>query len=147
MRVIALDPGEMTGYAYGDIFDDKLIIRHHGYATWKETGIMLYAQQLGGNPFSVIVYESWRLRLRDELYGSDMQPSQCIGQIKAAAHWPPTKAILVVNEPSTKPVADKYMERFGIALPKSDVEHNRDAIRHLVHYAVSKKKVKEIVYG
>lgn len=146
MRVAALDPGEQTGYAFGRIEDDILTIESYGYLPWVQFCYRLYNTQLSDDPFRVIVYESWRLRKTKELYGSDLQSVQCVGQIKACAQWVEPHAVLVTNEPAYKPVADRFMESYGIELPTGEVEHHRDAIRHLVHYAVTKKKVKEIYY-
>lgn len=147
MRVIGIDPGEQTGFAMGRIIDGVLIIEEYGWLPWVQFCYKLFNTQIGDNPFQVIVYESWRLRKPKELYGSDLQSVQCVGQIKACAQWPEKHAILVTNEPAYKPVADGFMKHYDITLPTGDVEHHRDAIRHLVHYAVDKKQVKEIYYG
>ena len=147
MRIVAIDPGEQTGYAFGRVLGKSLVIEDYGWLPWMQFCYRLFNTQNGDDPFKVIVYESWRLKKPKELYGSDLQSVQCVGQIKACAHWVKPSAILVTNEPSYKPVADGYMLKYGIELPTGEVEHHRDAVRHLVHYGVSQLQVKDINYG
>lgn len=146
MRIIAFDPGEETGWAHGYIKDSVLHIVDHGWTPWVECCYRFAKTQMGENPFEVVIYETWNLRLPKELYGSDMPSSQCIGQIKAAATWFKPAAMLVRSAPANKPVADSFMRKLAVSLPTSPVEHNRDAVRHLVHYSVHKLGVREVIY-
>ncbi len=142
MRIIAIDPGEMTGWAIGTIEDGKLTLEQFGYDPWKQFVVNLAKVQAGDDPFGTIVYESWRLRPQNakQLTGSDFPSSQCIGAIKLSA-WT-SGAALATSEPSNKPVIDRQMGSADAYLPKRDtVEHYRDAIRHLYWYAVNKAGV------
>lgn len=96
----------------------------------------------GEDPFDIIVYESWRMRAANAkgLIGSDFPSVQCIGAIKLSA-WA-SGAKLVTSEPSNKPVIDRQMGGADAYLPKRDqVEHYRDAVRHLYWYAVNKEGI------
>lgn len=142
MRVIAFDPGEMTGWAIGTLYpEERLVIDSFGFDPWKKAAMDYMRVMEGDNPFDVVVYESWRLRRgkEKELIGSDMQSSQCIGIIKYGA-WK-AHAQLVTSEPAYKPVIDAMMGG-TLYLPNRDrVEHYRDAVRHLCWYAVTKADV------
>jgi hypothetical protein len=155
-RIIAIDPGEMTGWAIGRIQDTliergipgaevpvkELVLEQFGYDPWKVFVMNLANVQEGEDPFGTIVYESWRLRPQNakQLVGSDFPSSQCIGAIKLAG-WR-SGAQLVTSEPSNKPVIDRQMGGAEIYLPKRDtVEHYRDAVRHLYWYAVNKEGI------
>ena len=131
--ILAIDPGIETGYAVGRINGKgKLDVLKHGWMPWKEFVVSLHNSTVDYDTF---VYESWRLRAKEarSLIGSDLQSSQCIGAIKLVA-W--TRGIrLVTQEPSDKPTANKWIAAAGIDLPRSEVDHNRDALRHLYYYA------------
>ena len=130
-HILAIDPGHETGWARGMILNDRLTVTGHGWTPWKEFVMALYNTK---EEYDTIVYESWRLRAAEarSLIGSDLQSSQAIGAIKLVA-W--TRGIkLVTQEPSDKSTANRWIAAAGITLPKSDVEHNRDALRHLYYY-------------
>jgi hypothetical protein len=140
-RVIAFDPGEQTGWAIGVITGDSMVITAFGYDPWKKASMDYMRAMDGGQPFDVVVYESWRLRREKakELSGSDMQSSQCIGIIKYGA-WK-HKRQLVTSEPAYKPVIDAMMGGTEYLPERDRVEHYRDAVRHLCWYAVTKAGV------
>ncbi|MCW0193379.1 MAG: hypothetical protein OJJ55_19015 [Rhodococcus sp.] len=149
-RIIAIDPGEMTGWAIGRIqtyecdSDEpkQLLCEQFGYDPWKKFVMNLDTVQLGDSPFDIIVYESFRIRstAAKALIGSDVPTAQCIGAIKLAA-WR-SGAKLVTSEPSNKPVIDRQMGGAEEYLPKRDqVEHYRDAVRHLHWYAINKEGI------
>lgn len=145
--VIAIDPGEMTGWARGYIEDSELVIESNGYTPWTEF-VITFADRMAEDPppYQTVVYESWRLRKSSamDLVGSDLQSSQCIGAIKLAC-WLAQKRghfVRVRNqEPAIKNVIDS-MKGGKDYLPKSDKEHPKDAVRHLWYYAVTDRKVK-----
>lgn len=137
--VAAFDPGEQTGWAYAHVDDNGLHNLSFGYDPWKVVAARVLNRQLGDNPFEVVVYESFRLRAPNakQLVGSDFQTPQCIGALKVAA-WH-SGALLVTSEPSNKPVIDAAMGGPEQYLPKRhQVEHYRDAVRHLYWYALFK---------
>lgn len=141
-RMIAFDPGEVTGWAIGLLNTDaqpkRMEIFAFGHDPWKKVSLEYDRTMRGDNPFEIVVYESWRLRKgkEKEMIGSDMQPSQGIGIIKLGA-WV-AKAQLITSEPMYKDVIDSQMGGTEY-LPKRDgVEHERDAVRHLCWAAVNK---------
>lgn len=140
-RVIAFDPGEQTGWAFADLSPAGIENLKFGYSPWKVAVSELLRAQLGENPFDAVVYESWRLRSTKakELVGSDLQSSQCIGGIKLAA-WH-SNAFLISSEPSNKPVIDQMMGGTEYLPARDQVEHYRDAVRHLYWYAATKEKI------
>lgn len=158
-RIIAIDPGEMTGWAIGRIEPyvyyadppeggdlplpppNQLIVEQFGYDPWKAFVINFANVMEGDNPFDIVVYESFRIRATaaKALTGSDVPTAQAIGAIKLAA-WR-AGAQLVTSEPSNKPVIDRQMGGTDY-LPKRDqVEHYRDAVRHIHWYAVNKEGI------
>lgn len=140
MRIIALDPGVSTGWAYGEVKDGKLEVTNHGWDHWDTFALKLHERMSEKHEWDVMVYETWRLTRRgaDNLLGSDLQPSQAIGAYKMCA-WLSSKSghdvQIVGQEPAIKDVVDGWMG--GTAyLPTSEVEHNRDALRHLWYYVL-----------
>lgn len=144
--IIAIDPGEMTGWARGQVDDGSVHIEAHGYTPWQDF-VIAFAERMEEDPppYDVVVYESWRLRRSSalELVGSDLQSSQCIGAIKLAC-WRAQRRGHVVRirnqEPAIKNVIDS-MKGGKDYLPTSDKEHNKDAVRHFWFYAVTEEGV------
>ena len=142
MRVISFDPGEQTGVAVGTIEVPDLRIESFGWDRWLDAA---YRFRRGATGFDHCVYESWRLTKRGAktLLGSDMPWSQFIGMMKMVCldHEIPM---------STQPPADKYWldDLMGNTdyLPKGSVEHHRDALRHLIKYALLEHGATRIVY-
>lgn len=139
-RIIAIDPGEATGWAIGEI-DTKagtFQVEDWGHDPWKVFSMTYMNVMLGDYPFQIVVYESWRLRpeAAKPLIGSDFPAVQGIGIIKYGA-WH-RKAQLVTSEPSNKPIIDAQMGGTGYLPARDSVEHYRDALRHLYWYAINK---------
>lgn len=146
-RIMAIDPGEMCGWAVGYIEDGELVVEKSGYDPWTNFVVHFHGRMTDGEPaYDTIVYESWRLRKSSamDLIGSDLQSSQCIGAIKLAA-WIAQKNGYAVRvrsqEPAIKNVIDS-MKGGTDYLPKSDKMHPKDAVRHLWYYGVTERKVK-----
>lgn len=152
-RIIAIDPGEMTGWAIGKVYDSwtddvngkerpaSLLVEQYGYDPWKGF-VMNFANVMeGGNPFDIVVYESFRIRATaaKALTGSDVPTAQCIGAIKLSA-WR-SGAGIVTSEPSNKPVIDRQMGGTDYLPRRDQVEHYRDAVRHIHWYAVNKEGI------
>lgn len=145
-RIIALDPGDMTGWATARVNGRCLSVTGSGYGPWKEIGLKLWRAQSSPDPFTHIVYEAWRLRPGHErsFIGSAIPSIQMVGQIKASAWWAPVDVALASQEPNIKPVIDKQMARWRghpDYLPSSEVEHDRDALRHLYYYTLNTLKL------
>ena len=141
-RVIAFDPGEQTGVAIGTIDANVLEVEHFGWDRWMDAA---YRFKRGAEGFDHCVYESWKLTARGakNLKGSDMPWSQFIGMMKMVCH--DNDITLSVQEPAEKYVIDARMGDLDY-LPKGEVEHHRDALRHLIKYAVENHNVKSIEY-
>lgn len=142
IRIIALDPGHQTGWARGVIEEGRLKDVVHGWSDWRSLSLALHKTMTGPEPYDIVVFEDWRLRASSarEMLGSDMQSSQGIGAIRlccwlAMANGHPV--IIEVQQPSHKAPANALIERYGLKLPKSEVEHNRDALRHLWYYCLT----------
>lgn len=145
MRIIAFDPGEQTGYATGHLLDKALVIDSHGWDRWLQSA---YNFRAGAetNPFDHCVYESWKLTPRGakNLVGSDMPWSQFIGIMKIVCY--DHNIPLSHQEPAAKYWLDDVMGGTSY-LPKSDVEHNRDALRHLIIYGIKRHKIAAVEYN
>lgn len=140
-RIIAIDPGEMTGWAIGRLDETGLTVEQYGYDPWKQFVMNMADVQEGANPFDIIVYESFRIRstAAKALTGSDVPTAQCIGAIKLSGWRSGTK--LVTSEPSNKPVIDSQMGGTDYLPRRDKVEHYRDAVRHIHWYAVNKEGI------
>ena len=146
MRVIAFDPGEQTGYAVGTIDGDVLRVEAFGWDRWRDSA---YRFRAGAEGFDHCVYESWKLTRRGAktLVGSDMPWSQFIGMMKMVC-WD-NQITMSVQEPAEKYVINARMtgdENGSDYLPAGPVEHHKDALRHLIKYAVEKHGVTSIQY-
>lgn len=142
MRVIAFDPGEQTGVATGTIDGNVLTIDLFTWDRWMDAA---YRFRRGAEEFDHCVYESWKLTETGArtLRGSDMPWCQFIGMMKMVCH--DNKITLSVQEPAEKYVIDARMGGTDY-LPKGEVEHHRDALRHLIKFAVEKHSVTTIQY-
>ena len=142
MRVISFDPGEQTGVAVGVIEDGRVVVEHHGWDRWVDAA---YRYKRGADDFDHCVYESWLLTKRGakNLLGSDMPWSQFIGMMKMISWDHGTD--LTRQEPADKYWLDAVMGGTDY-LPKSEVEHNRDALRHLFIYAIRNHGVATFQY-
>jgi hypothetical protein len=113
VRVIALDPGKLWGWAAADIDDngewsnlEHGIMQAKVIALWlaDEQGVFKPGEEWHGDAestFDVLVYEDWVLyRAHAEEYiGSDMPYSQMIGQIRFIGWLSDTR---VVKQPAAR---------------------------------------------
>ena len=136
VKLIAIDPGEETGWATGYVHDVRLTVTDSGWMDVKT--FMVKFQRVQCNPLTrkdYVIYEAFHLRpdKARELIGSSFPTVECIGAIKTAT-WV-HGGILVRQFPKHKPVIDAWMGGTKY-LPTGDgVEHRRDALRHL-YFAV-----------
>lgn len=154
MRVLAIDPGEMVGWAHGTISrvhqqssdpaapltTHTLELTGHGISSLKDMAMAVYSK---AGDYDVIVYETWRLRASkaQTFIGNDFPTVQLIGMIRLAAWVAGTK--LVDQGPGIKTTAEKSMKSmrpdlWEIVEPalkgRHDDGHHGDAILHLHHY-------------
>lgn len=140
LNIIAIDPGIETGYAIGSVDDNKLTLVKHGWSPWKAF-VLAFHERMMEDPYDVVVYESWLLQASKakQMIGSDMQSSQAIGAIHLST-WLAMRAghkvKLVTQHPAHKTPANAWIQKLGLYLPTSEVEHNRDGIRHLYYYCI-----------
>jgi len=142
LRVIAFDPGEQTGVATGLIVGQILDVSHFGWDRWVDAA---YRFKRGAASYDHCVYESWKLTARGakNLRGSDMPWSQFIGMMKMVCH--DNNITLSVQDPAEKYVIDARMGGTDY-LPNGEVEHHRDALRHMIKFAVEQHSVTTISY-
>lgn len=143
---MAIDPGVTTGWAVGTITDPEgdgrleLHVERAGYDPWRSFVMMLDdAMQDPTRRFDVVVYETWRLYKSHAMtqVGSDMPSSQCVGCIWMAverARRAGHKVELLDQPAAYKKIIDARMGGAETYLPASDVDHDRDAVRHLWYY-------------
>lgn len=162
MRVIALDPGKLTGWAAADIDEvGEWGNLKHGIMGEKEMVLSLAGDQgleqtyqnrsvlrSRGGPhpiYAVIVYENWVLYRKhaEEYIGSDMPYSQQIGQYRLIAWLSGAK--IVKHDAARKTLALKQARSFHpeLAAKVEDIQvrahkdaHDGDALLHLFGYTV-----------
>lgn len=138
-RVLAVDPGERTGWARALINTEtgELTEISQGVSPLKDFALALHKRI---DTYDTLVYEVWRLypHKAKKLVGNDMQPSQLVGMIRLCA-WLHPKVKLVSQGARIKKVADATMpDELKQRMSLSSEEHDQDALRHLWHYAWSK---------
>ena len=146
MRVMAIDPGVTTGWAIGnyDAATKTLAVEASGYTPWREFAVMIFeAMQDPERRFDHVVYETWRLYKTHAMtqVGSDMPSSQCVGCIWLAVEMANRGGhrCTISDQPAAyKKVIDARMGGPETYLPKSEVDHDRDALRHLWYWAMRK---------
>lgn len=157
MRVLAIDPGERVGWAWGNIqhhaddcggceelrggkHDQRLYLGDFGINSYKDFALKLH--KAAGN-YDVIVYETWRLSANKAktFVGNDFPSVQFIGMVRLCAWLAGVK--LVHQGPAIKATAEKSMrsmrpDLWEIVEPAlkgaHDDGHHGDAILHLWHF-------------
>lgn len=133
LKVIAIDPGERTGWARATVVDGVIGEPVHGVSALQD-----FALKLGQviSDYDVVIYETWRLypHMARKMIGNDMQPSQLVGIIRYLG-WTNPGVKLVSQGANIKDYADKTMpepwqERMAVA----SEEHDQDALRHLWYW-------------
>jgi hypothetical protein len=142
INVLAIDPGEKVGWAWGEILDERFLqVRSHGIQHLKPFALELATPEapLFIERFDVVIYERWRLQARyaQQLTGNDMQTSQLIGMIRLLAWQHSVK--LVAQDPKDYKqgwvVAPPTVRAILDTLPKAhDESHDGPALGHLAHY-------------
>lgn len=148
-HVIALDPGQRTGWASARMDVDRFELIASGVKAQREMALWLAEQQgvafmnnpgrweYVGREYDVLVWESWRPFLKngsmDWIKGDRLLPAQHVGQIRLIAWLSGARG--VEQEPSQK---KPYLASLPPALRALDAEsseqHDQDARRHLWGY-------------
>lgn len=136
-RVIAIDPGDTTGYAFGTVTDGTIALDGFGQDEWLAFCEWLYGALINRR-FDAVVVESWRLRGRagSALTGSALIPVQAIGAIRLSCAL--SRTPLHAQEPAIKSVIDRMMD--GTAYLPTGSTHAKDAARHLFYHFMTTTK-------
>lgn len=132
-KILAIDPGERTGWATGESTPDGLVVTGQGVAPLKN-----FAVKLGESfeNYDTVLYETWRLyaNMAKRLVGNDMQPSQLVGMIRYISWLNPSVKLVSlgadVKKTAEKTAPDEIKER----LLRSSEEHDKDALLLLWFY-------------
>lgn len=160
MRVIAIDPGKLCGWAAADIdLEGEWTNLQHGILGAREMSLTLAEDQSIASAgetytspeYGLIVVESWRLYRdhADEYVGSDMPYSKSIGQYELIGWLSDTP--VVFSEPHRKKYALRQMAAFRPTLAAyvednmqraHEDAHDMDAIIHLWAWTVDNRNVR-----
>lgn len=134
LRLLAIDPGELVGWANGTAHPGLLELDGHGITPAKE-----FMLKLGKviEDYDLVIYENFRLiknRLRD---GDALLTPQIVGMIRYLG-WI-SNVTLVKQSPTIKGTADKaatgiFKDLIERESSVHDDAHDIDAIRHLYYY-------------
>lgn len=150
-RVIALDPGERTGWASALVSENRISELQHGVLPQKEMAFQLaewqavgpigkddYPPEASERAFDVIVWETWRPRPKAGsmawIQGDALLSAQHVGQIRFIGWLSGAK--LVGHGPEKKTVALASMT--GVLRARMEdcpEQHDADALLHLWLYA------------
>lgn len=134
MIVIALDPGRTTGYAFGEINEQGLMIVVTGQQQWKHFELL---KQLQESKPSYVICERFVYRHGGKRqWGADLYPKELIGVCELYAQDPSNECELVQqnvlkDNPTTYFNNDRLKEAY---LYKPGREHANDAARHILHW-------------
>lgn len=151
MKVLAIDPGELVGWAVGEVLPDKPVLVRHGITPLKDFAVKFTA---AFSSYDEVVYENYRLIRAKNREGSEMPTSQLIGMIRLAS-WLHPDVHLVKQTPNNKNAINKVIEasdheEFKDLIAREpgvhDDAHDIDAIRHL-YYRWWKRHVEELTDG
>jgi len=130
MRVLAIDPGQTTGYAIGELGKTFVVLKTGTVASWSGLDSLIDKEK----PV-LVLYEEFRLfwGKRTALVGNDMLTSQVVGVIRYVCQL--RKITVLGRQPSVRnlPIIprDDWMKSF---LKSLRTDHERDAVRHLYAY-------------
>lgn len=146
MKILAVDPGITTGYAFTEWdMSNKLPMEVPFYTKLPEDKIKRYQGKyhrdfenlmLKYNP-DVIVMENFRIypSKAKSLIGDEMETSQVIGIVKYIAHKKQVPVILQMASQAKKAFPREKLERLGINPSQNDeVRHSGDAVKHLLYF-------------
>jgi hypothetical protein len=139
LRVIAIDPGERTGWATGTVRSEPgdepdISDLNQGVHPLRDFALGLHKN---AHKYDVIAYETWRLYpgMAKRMIGNDMQPSQLVGIIRLQG-WLHPNVQLVSLGATVKQIADKTMpDWLRDRKEQSSEEHDKDALDLLWYFA------------
>lgn len=126
--ILALDPGESTGWCYLNIFDQMKA----GTAPKDHEAVMRLIQDLQPNR---VVYESFNLYpgKAQKLIWNSFYPCEVIGVIKLVCQIQGIP--VVVQAPPVKKYAGPLPQKFvDLSRTEKLTEHSKDACQHLCYY-------------
>lgn len=126
MRLLALDPGKSTGFAFASIFDSQgLTLLSHGQISGGLDGFIAGWERIGGNSADIVIAEGFRLD------GRTPNPDTTTLEILGALRVLRPDFITQMNTAKVH-APDSALKRWGLWLPGE--QHARDAVRHLIAY-------------
>lgn len=131
--VLALDPGGTTGYAYGDIGDDK-VFRFRGSGQSRMGEDRLWAMLESCCPVFLIA-ESFESR--EGIVGVELVSRNLLGVCKL---WSTVRDTRFTQQSASEGkgfYADAKLQKMGVWIPGNS--HANDASRHLLHWATFKE--------
>lgn len=133
MRILALDPGERTGWAAGTWDGEELTDVTQGVAALKD---MALALEKNIHKYDVVVYETWRLypHMAKKLVGNDMQPSQMVGMIRLLSWLHPSVKLKSFGADVKNTALKTIPQSLKRRLARCSEEHDKDALLLLWHY-------------
>jgi hypothetical protein len=150
MKIIALDPGETTGYAIAD-WDgesEQAELAICGQVTglvefgrWLDIALMHGCYRLSsGETETVVIYETFRLypHKAQALIANEMIASQVIGVIKfLCAEHPMIDDPVKQSASQAKGLLAHDWEQYLVSSYLARTDHQRDACVHVVYYMLS----------
>ena len=134
-RVIAMDPGGRSGFAWADMSPDRFEFGGAGVLRQDLMEGWWWSQH---KDFDTFVYESWYPRPDENgsmewIRGNELDEAQHIGALKFIARRGALK--IVTQHPGDKPMAVKTMpEKLAALDGYSNEQHDMDARQHLWLY-------------
>jgi hypothetical protein len=146
MKILAIDPGEMTGYCYGDIDKEKL--RYTPFQAVDDVDDLW--QRLNRFDPKFIVIEDFEFRKRAR-GGLNLFPVQFIGVARLWGQLNECRVFLQKAAQGKSYYTNEVLKKHGLYL--RGMEHGMDASRHLLQWTtfgygyqfMGKKTTKEFV--
>ena len=125
MKILSIDPGETTGYAFVEVsFKNHITIIAHGEVSYPE-GIRELIHSAFFEEADVVIVEDFIIRR--PLIGDKAIASKIIGAFEVNVK----ESQLVLQQPSEKQRApDRLFSRYGMERTSSN--HVDDALRHII---------------
>ena len=124
MRILALDPGDTTGYVDMEHCDDKIVLVHEAgqFGGWQELGRLIRA------PIERVVYEKFAILSANV----SPIPLQVIGVLKYVSA---ERGIITHGQmPNSRLAVLKRYPEIDTGIAKSEYPHRRDALLHGLTY-------------
>jgi len=129
LKVIALDPGRTTGYAYGEKYRNDLKISYY-QAEWDHLNLYGFLED---SPHDYIVCESFEFR-QGKQTGVDLYPCELIGVVNYFDQRVNVQSRLYMQTAAQGKGYYDNDKLKAMDLYKRGLQHGRDACRHLLYW-------------